>query len=56
MAGHPPAKEVGFGLAQTAGWALLFCAKPRAADGEAYLKMGKFYLFCKCFLYKKQKV
>ena len=29
---------------------------PRAAGGEAYLKMGKFYLFCKCFLYKKQKV
>ena len=24
MAGHPPAKAVGFGLAQTAGWALLF--------------------------------
>ena len=35
MAGHPPAKEVGFGLAQTAGWALLFCAKPRTAENRA---------------------
>ena len=35
MAGHPPAKAVGFGLAQTAGWALLFCAKPRAAENRA---------------------
>lgn len=37
MAGHPPAKAVGFGLAQTAGWALLFLSVIKRAAGQAAL-------------------
>ena len=37
MAGHPPAKAVGFGLAQTAGWALLFSSIIKRTAGQAAL-------------------
>lgn len=37
MAGHPPAKAVGFGLAQTAGWALLFLSVIKRTARQAAL-------------------